>query len=395
MSLLIRRMIAPGAAVLAVAIAMRKVLAQLASGGPLGEVVSNYNLALLSYNYFENGFLRRGLGGTIVALLGGGGDHLAASLLFFLLSAIWLTVPLVVLLWRLEAKAAWSSAWPALILVASPQLFWAWGQDLARADMLVVGLIAWAAIAALDRRLVLGAVLLAIGALSHETALFYGVALVGAIWWIDARAGRASWREAARAVAVLAGLLVVTALAQHWLGDPHGAIRTMLRRYPKSEDAVYFTFGGLRGIMVSFCGSYMKPGFYLFVGSIFVLLACYLPILFYRRAQSWLFFVIAALLPMTALSIVAIDYGRWLVFAVANAWIGHVALRLRGVEAVGVSPRGYGLAGVLLLVLLTLRSTAPMYPTLAIGAWSDRHLGLDPGFAAEKCDPDWRAVLRR
>ena len=393
MSRLIRQLIAPAAAALAILIVMRKVVAQLWHGWPLVDIVSPYNLAILSFDYLHHGFIRRGLAGTIVALLGGGQDHAAAALLFFFLSAIWLAVPLVVLMRRLEARTPWSSLWPALVLVASPQLFWGWGQDLARADMLVEGFVAWAAIAALDRRYRVAAALLAAGALSHETALFYGVALVGAIWWIDQRAGRTTWRQGAAAVGVLAGLLVATALAQRWSGDPHGAVQAILRRYPGSTDAVYFTFGGTRSILVSICGSYLKPGFAFFLGGIFAILLCYVPVLLYRGPRSWLFFAMAALLPMTALSVVAIDYGRWLVFAVANAWIGHVVLRLREVEPTTASRRGYAVAGVLLAILMAMRSTAPMYPNMAIAEWAEHRLGRESGFAAERCDPTWRDVL--
>ena len=117
--------------------------------GPIGA----YNRGALSLNYFEHGFIRRGLGGTL--LRGIAGSPLAGCvdelLVFHLLSAIWLTIPLALLVkWAIgrDRKAA---AWLAILLVASPQLFWAWGGDLGRIDMFVEGCLAWGVIALVTR----------------------------------------------------------------------------------------------------------------------------------------------------------------------------------------------------------------------------------------------------
>jgi hypothetical protein len=392
---MIRRLIAPACAALAILIVMRKLVVWWLAGAatPLTALLSPYNLAILSYDYFHNGFVRRGLGGTLVAMLGGGSDHPAAAVLFFLLSAVFLAVPLVLLMRRLQALPGWSVPWIELVLVASPQLFWGWGQDLARADMLVAGFVAWGAIAALERRYMLALALAGFGYAAHDTAVIYGSALVAAIWLTDYRVGATRIADGARAVAVLVAVLAAILAGQTLFGDVPGAIRTMLARYPTNPDAAYYTFGGMRTAWQSACGSFSRPGVYLYIGGAFAVLALYVPALLYRRPASLLFFAIAALAPMIFITIVAIDYGRWLIFAVHNAWIGAIVLRLRGVEPVRDEWRAYGVAAAALLVLMAMRSTAPLYPNMALAEWADTIWGQHEPLGPDQCDPGWRSIL--
>ncbi|MGI4876623.1 MAG: hypothetical protein ACRYG4_03985, partial [Janthinobacterium lividum] len=121
-----------------------------------------YNLAILAPNYLENGFVRRGLGGTILMLLDGRRTlHPPGSLAaFHLATAIFFALPMALLLRRLAVRGDRQWLWFAVVVLVSPQMFRSWATDVGRTDMLTCGFIAWSLLLALDRRFVLAAVVL-------------------------------------------------------------------------------------------------------------------------------------------------------------------------------------------------------------------------------------------
>ena len=126
-----------------------------------------YQAAVLAFNYFESGPIRRGLAGSIVYLLGH--DIVKASTWFFLLSAGAVALP-VVWLYRTLALAWMPRCAFAATIVA---IMLRWAGDIGRTDMLVAAGIAAAAIATTHGRLGLAALMLGIGLMIHETSLIF------------------------------------------------------------------------------------------------------------------------------------------------------------------------------------------------------------------------------
>ena len=244
--------------------------------GPIGA----YNRGALSLNYLEHGFIRRGLGGTLLQWIAG--SPLAGCfdelLVFHFLSAIWLTVPLTLLVKWAVGRGWQNGAWLAIILAASPQLFWAWGGDLGRIDMFVEGCLAWAVVA-LVRGYIwvsIGSVLL--GFLAHENSAFYGIPLLGAVYFSsrprpELRAGYvpAAVMIGGIAAIVVAQIAFTTATTQDIV---HAVVRSQLPS-EKRDFAAYIAVSGLRGITTSLCRSMGRAATPLYLVSALALIALY------------------------------------------------------------------------------------------------------------------------
>ncbi len=171
----------------------------IASQGSQG---AYYNAVFLTTNYFDLGFVRRGLGGTIARIFSA--DAYRGALILHALSAIYLIAAFGVLQHRL-LRARQSLA--AMLIVAfpilSPQMFAGWGTDIGRTDMLVIGTIAWSCIAMHSGRPLVSAALLAFGFLAHETTIIFGIPLLLAIAFDQHTDGRLDSRDLLRAAAGL------------------------------------------------------------------------------------------------------------------------------------------------------------------------------------------------
>ena len=391
------------AALLAVAIACRRTLfGVLRYDDYKFTDISPYNIAVLTPNYFDNGFIRRGLGGSIMYLIDGGSAAHAgsAAAIYQLFGAVMLALPMALMLRRLMARDDRLWRWFALFMLVSPQLFWGWSREPGRSDMLICGIIAWSVLATLGRRYIVAALLLFIGSLIHETAIIYGGPMLVALWFLAFRQGKATLAHGAGALALLLGLLIVAALAQLQLGDDVTRIAATVRGARLVADnarifdiGTYLTWGGFRAIDTSLCMAFSDRAVPWVIAACFVVLLVNCRVLFDRSLLVKCLLGFVALVPMIFMSAIAIDHGRWLMFAVANAWIAVVAVRAMGIETAQPTVRDRRISGALLAALVLMGPASAHYPSylaekLVPRIFTDNH----PKWLQD-CTPDWQATL--
>jgi hypothetical protein len=401
-------------AMFVVAVACRKLIVGfLSAHGPAGFEIRLYNHALLVPNYADNGFIRRGLGGTIAYLLDGGSNaHSGVSLaLFHLLCAMFLAVPLALLLRRLAARGDRQWPWFALFLAASPQLFWGWSSDAGRADMLVVGFIAWSLVAILDGRFWLAALVLVTGSLAHETAIIFGGPLLVGLWFVAHRRGTASLGQGATALLLLSGLLALSMIAQAaWSDDLAGIAATVhaglglpaivagvVVPLNPADFATFLNWAGPAAPRATLCGAATEKSLPFVVASSVIVLLLNFRVLGDRTLLMKGVFAFTALFPMIFISIVAVDWGRWLMFAVANAWLAAVAVRLMAVETgPPETRRDLAISLGILAVLFAMGPANFRTASMVTRMTEERVFGPWPGLSGEwltRCDPDWHRGL--
>ncbi|MEH3159066.1 MAG: hypothetical protein PGN08_09110 [Sphingomonas taxi] len=360
-----------------------------------------YNVAFLSANFLDAGFVRRGLGGTIAALLSRDPD--TGAFLFHLLSAGLLIAALLVLGWRLFRAASWpAAAFMLLFCVVSPQLFLGWGNDIARTDMAVIGCIAFAAIALDAGRPAMAAALLVFGFMVHETAIIFGLPLLFAVAVMrqgdGLRGARPLLPHALGLVAVIVGLVLVQGLVTP---ETDVFVRSMVDHTPAPESAwyrdlrdcaIYMMVTGLRGLKTAMCYNVYYDAYgFMVVFSVLVTLANGLALGLERR---WGVFAVAILAPVLFMDLVANDIGRWVKFACASSWILSALLQERGVVRIG----GMRLAlGVLLLGGLLFMGSSRVHTVNRMSEALALRLGYpvapEVGDWMTHCDPDWRSVV--
>jgi hypothetical protein len=362
-----------------------------------------YSRTVISTNYFDDGFVRRGLSGTIARLLSD--DWTTSGLLFMAVSAIWLIVPLALLIWRLGNKLSLApSLYVAGILVLSPQTFQGWSQDLFRTDVFVVGFIAWAAFATMAGHRSVGLIILLIGFLAHETALVFGLPILLVLNAHAYASGEIDKRSEIQIIAVCFAGLVLIVLAQSILSVPDAVIADhMTRAVPEIDDeigkigrdiAIYMMVSGMRGIKTAICYNVdFNPQYY--ITSLFCLtvLAAYAFILPLRK--HYVAMLIAVFVPVIFMMLIANDTGRWLKMGVANAWMLAAYCKLRGPKVEPSWP-AMGIGLLLFAGLIAMHHTPYNYvnkTTLNIS----HSLGYaDPGRLEDwmnQCDPAWRKFL--
>jgi len=363
--------------------------------------ISPYNIAVVTPNYFDNGFIRRGLGGSITYLIDGSASHPASSLAIYqLIGAIFFAFPMALLLRQLMVRGDRLWGWFALVMLVSPQLFWGWSREPGRSDMIVCGFIAWSVLAALRGRFVIAALVLFVGSQVHETAVIYGTPMLVALWFVAWRQGKAKVSDGVVAVLLLAALLAAAALAQLRWGDDVAQVTATMRGARLVADharlfdvAAYLTWGGFVAISTSWCMEFSDAPVPWVIAAGFVVLLVYFRVLFSRTWLAKGVLAFAALVPMVFMSAIAFDHGRWLIFAVANAWLAAVALRLVGTETVLPTAREWRISGALLVFLVLMGPGSSHYPSflaekLAPRLFPNNH----PKWLAD-CAPDWAARL--
>lgn len=363
-------------------------------------ISDSYNFAILAPNYILNGFVRRGLNGTLMTLMDWAFEVQYKLFLFHFFCALFLVVPAITLLWKLAQRDGLHWMWFGLVFVLSPQMVRAWAYDIGRGDMLVAGLVCWAAILAQSGRYKLASVTLIIGYLSHETAIIFGVPLVVGVWAVDQRATGASLKPLLSALGILLGLMIAVVAFQVLFSDSALDVARTIRESGEPntirDGAAYLNTTGFRLLKTSACMSISRNTFFLTIFVCFFSLILYSKVLMFETRFSLAVFALFCLVPFAVMSIIAIDYGRWLMMATFDAWILSVILRLKRVESVNSSPSQYVIASTLLLVLLLMK------PTDAIGiSGATRKLAplllSKPDFGSwsslDYCDPDWRLAI--
>jgi hypothetical protein len=364
------------------------------SDGDAGESLyqaSVYSRTVISLDNFHDGFVRRGLGGT---------------LLFTLVSTIWLAAALAAITFKLGSRSRLSiPIYFALVVTLSPQTFLAWGIDIARTDMLVAGFVAWSVFATLSGYRLCGVILLLVGSLAHETALIFGAPLLFSISFSSYSSGKlTSCHAIAMTIVFLIGLGAIMAGQRLWAAPPSFLAHRMLHSGPDRTDyntvlskdiATYVLVTGLRGVRASMCYNFdFDPRYALNAILCLIIAASYSIIV---PVKNKLLFLISVILPVLFMLLIATDTGRWLQLAVINAWLLAVAERLQGPgEAAPVSIAAASVGGAALAVLLMMGVTHYDNVNRLTGLISNR-LGLPSRAPLEqwmaRCDPQWQSVL--
>lgn len=288
-----------------------------------------YNRTVISTSYFDDGFVRRGLAGTIIHLWPV--DWTTGAVLFTLASVVWLAVPLTVMLHRIGRHPYPArTILLAVVIVASPQTFAGWASDIARTDMFAAGFVAWAAVAMIGLRFRLAIIAILAGTLVHEVALVFGGALLTALFGTLAGSGRITRRSAiAHLCALVVSALAIAVLQSWFTASPMVIARHMMASGLAVSDpgqlqtkaiATYMQVAGSRGLRTAMCFNARGGASYaLWALANLIVLAVYVPILGLRR--HLLAFSVACILPAALLLFVANDAGRWIQLGVLNGWL--------------------------------------------------------------------------
>ncbi len=362
-----------------------------------------YSRTVIASNYFDNGFVRRGLGGSIARLLSPNWKESAA--LFTMFSAAWLALPICVIIRRLAERVGIALAtYLAAVVCLSPQTFLGWSLDYARTDMLVASFVAWTAVLIQERRMVPAALCLLTGSLAHETAIIFGLPLL----WVLARDSRDRGCLDDRAVLNSLFLLGLGLAGLYACQVMFSVQSSMLARYMLSaapsiasermlDDqamAVHMQVQGLQGVKEAICLNLEEGPKYLFWSAMaLVTLGAYWLVL--PSGRKPLLFLIGVIAPSLFLLVVANDVGRWAQLSVFNAWLLSASLTIGGDRTI-VSLRRIGVGSVILASLLLLGSSRYDRPfrlhrfTAAAAYLPDRELYTR---LMDRCAPGWRSAL--
>jgi len=374
-----------------------------------------YHAATLGFNYVDFGFVRRGLGGTLLHLFGE--NWLRGAAIFHVLAAAAVAACACVLFARLTRPWPERAAF-AVLLVA---LMMRWAEDPARTDIAVAALLGVAALAVLAARPVAAALAVAVGLFVHETGFVFGLPLLAGLW-LDQGRWRAIGRRRAAAVAAVLGFALLLYLAFDRLprADAGTMVEVVRSHFPRHEYvdwAIYFAVSGARGVHTSLCQNAGDPTYALHVGSGLLVIGLFIAILKRRGAPGWPAVLLVSVPPFLFLSVVANDISRWAVLAAFNVWMLCAAMP-SGV-ATGSMPSRSAIAmptaaptrppsawvwrvalAVLLIPLIhpkTWPIEDPIFAPTPVLERLVRQLGgpATPRFAEVlvRCDPGWRSVL--
>ena len=220
-----------------------------------------WTAATLGFNYPEFGFVKRGLGGTVVHLTGL--SQLAGTVVFHVISAAALAGVACRFLFAMAGPLR--ARVPHLLVLLVLMLFWA--EDPGRTDMAIAALVAFAAVAILRGRPVVAALILALALAMHEDGFIFGIPLV-AMLLFEHRGPATLPRRS-----LVAGALVLLATTVFYLlmdrlphADPGmmaALVQSRLPRHFLVDWAIYFAVAGTRGIRTAMCHNIAMGGMYL------------------------------------------------------------------------------------------------------------------------------------
>jgi hypothetical protein len=361
-----------------------------------------YSRVVIFGNYFDDGFIRRGLGGTLAVALSG--NSRLGIFLFVLFSVAFMVLPLAILASRLARSLSLASAaYLVAVVLVSPQTFVGWSGDLVRTDMLAGGFIAWSVLAALSSRRWLAVFLVLGGILAHEVAFIFGAPLLVAVFHEDVRTGTLGRRPAlALVLGLVAGAVTIVGL-QFAFSTPAAVLAAnMVRAFPTApkdqiwrDIAIYMAVGGKNAVATAMCHNFsLNPKWPITTALCMLILTAYALILpLWRKPVAVL---LAMWIPVLFMLIIANDVGRWLKLGVLNAWLLTAFLALRSVASVRLTWPWMALGASTLGVLLMMGPT----PHSDINYYT-RHLIVRLGFEykatpeqwLDTCDPGWRSIV--
>jgi hypothetical protein len=357
------------------------------------------NLVGLGLNYIQFGAVRRGLAGSIVYL--SGVNLVAGARLVYWISYILFLSLAYLILKRMTAVARFFV--PFVIILAALLLFWS--TDIGRTDMLVAAILAGAALAAIDGRIITASVCVGAGFTVHEAVAIYGLPLVFAILldqdrYKNVRLSSAAIGGAIIVVSFVAGSLIIPLLPH---SDPKTIVQTIKSELPSSylnestDQSFFFLLTGARGVQMVQCAIQHSVHYFLhpFVAIFMIALTTFS--LSGLRHLRWTAPAVASVPPMLLLWLIASDMSRWTAFSILNVWIVCAA---RG-RVPADNGSGWPLArtaSAVAVVILLYPSTVSVFPAYGfpsplIEKAVESILGPAEFRHFDDCDPTWRSVL--
>ena len=354
-----------------------------------------YQRAVLAFNYFELGAIRRGLAGSIVHLLSP--DILIATTVFFFASAF----AVCVLTSRLFARLV--LPWPQQLafLGVMVAIMLRWAEDICRTDMAIAALLGAATLAVLRGRLVVAVLFVCVGVFIHELSFVFGLPLIAALL-TRSRLESVSKRQKWAAVLVLVvTVLLYLALVANQTVDVPTMVRVVRSKFEPSEHvdwAIFIAVSGARGLALNLCQNRLDPAFRIHVIGGLLAIACTVWAIGSPTRRKWASVSVVAIAPFVFLTVVANDMGRWALLACFNVWLVAAAEdgAARSHERARFWPLG---ASVALLLLLqadfdrsdTVHKPSPLLE--AAGRVFAHKYTMPFEEVLRRCDPTWRDLL--
>jgi hypothetical protein len=357
------------------------------------------NLVNLGLNYIQFGAIRRGLPGTIVYL---SGVNLVTGLYLIYWSSFILILSLAYLiLSRTTADARFFA--PFFIVLAALLMFWS--TDIGRTDMVVAAILAGAALAAIDGRMITAGVCVAAGCTVNEIVAIYGLPLLFAVLIDEDRYKAIGLSSAAIAGAIIvAGFVaatVIVPLLPH--SDPQSIVQTIRGEIPSrylsesTDQAFFFLLTSTRGMRLVQCAIQHSVHYFIHPFVALFMIALMTFSLSGPPGRRWTAPAVASVPPMLLVWFIASDMSRWTALSILGVWI-VCALRTRVETEDGVGQaltRAASAVAVLILLYPSIVSLAAAYcfPSPLIGKVAERILGPAKFRSFDDCDPTWRSVL--
>lgn len=405
-SLAARRLILlPAMAVTMLALTLSQIALEIVRHGTAGLAATvkgwmYYTVAVLSANYIDAGFVRRGLGGAIARLFSP--SPYLAGLMFHVFSALVLIAALIAFHQRHAKRLPRASLlFLAAFIVFSPQTFVGWANDIARTDMLVIGATVWAALALLSHRPFLAAATLFAASQVHETAIIFGGPLLLVLALSTPPAATHERRNQFLAGAALGLALVAITVLQSLTGPSVEELTAIMRArtpppladwYADLRDcAIYMLVAGFRGVRTAICyNDFYAAHFPLAIASIGIVAVNAAILGIERRVLA---VVVAVVVPVVFMNYVASDMGRWLKFAAVSLWV--LAVFHHGLGTVVLTRRRIIVSVALFAALMAMGASRVHHPN-PVSAKIVTRLGYAPAPEVAEwmthCDPDWRAI---
>lgn len=355
-----------------------------------------YQRATLAFNYFELGPIRRGLGGSIVHLLGR--DLLVGSTVFFYATAAAVVIGTSILFARLNLPLP--SRVPFIVVAAA--IMCRWAEDIGRSDMAIAAILVAATLALQHRRPVLAALAIGMSLFIHELGFIFGLPLLAVLFLrhcglpVDA-----STRWKVLLVLALAGgiYLLMGTLPVASLQDTVRIVRDKLPPSDNVDWAIFIAVSGARGLALNLCQNRIDPSYPVHVagGLLLILLTGWA--LERGSKHEWLAIAVAAVLPFLFLCVIANDMARWAGLACFNLWLVAVSsdAPLRPSAVSRLLPVVAAFAVLVFMEADVDRSDTLIHKPSPLLERAVRYFTHAPTtrFAEvlERCDPTWRSLL--
>jgi hypothetical protein len=359
----------------------------IASDGPQGAYWT-YNAGFNAISWFDTGFARRELAGTLIALFRA--EPMTGSLVFHVLTYLIAAGAGTYAIATCEASTVRRVALSAIFLGVLARV----ALDVGRVETVTMALGLLAAWAARDARWTVCAFALSVALLFHETGLIILFPLVCAVSWSSGSWRR--WRslDGFGALLVLAISIVAYGLTFVTHPDLTAIGRRVHSLFPYGGDAdvaVYINLTGFRGMATAICASSKLP---LYPAHVIAGVTVCLLTVFGLQPERWRAALFVSVPAFVVLSLIATDIGRWGTLAIYSIFALAVILPMGSARA----PNASLIAAIVIMVLLNASGdfrTLDFTPIPSVDAVADALWVKEPdhGKILDGCDPGWRAAI--